>query len=283
MPLLSFILNHEVIRTDERPGMVLLEFVREVRGLSGTKEACREGECGACTVLVGRRAADGVVAYRACASCLLPLGDLDGCHVVTVEGLSGKELTLVQRLIVDHGASQCGFCTPGIVLSLTGFCLASPTLAYEDALDALDGNLCRCTGYVAIRNAACALAERLARPAGLPGGAGRLEALVAAGVVPGWFLIAAAHWARVDLAEHAFYATPDLHYDPSAERGRPFAYYAYGTSLTEVLLDCVRGAYFALWDALRSVRRDRPPPSLPVTPESAFMYLHGEPPLGAQG
>ncbi|HEY3445374.1 MAG TPA: FAD binding domain-containing protein [Myxococcales bacterium] len=183
MALLSFILNQRVVRTDERPGMVLLEFIRDVSCLSGTKEACREGECGACTVLVGKRARDGSVAYKACASCLLPLGDVDGCHVVTVEGLGGKALTLVQQLIVDHSASQCGFCTPGIVLSLTGFCLASPTLSYDEALDALDGNLCRCTGYVAIRNAARALCEKLSPSAAAP----RLPAMVAAGVVPAWF------------------------------------------------------------------------------------------------
>ncbi len=181
--MLSFILNQRVVRTDERPGMVLLEFLRDVSCLSGTKEACREGECGACTVLVGKRASNGSVAYKAVASCLLPLGDVDGCHVVTVEGLSGKELTLVQQLIVEHSASQCGFCTPGIVLSLTGFCLASPALSYEEALDALDGNICRCTGYVAIRNAARALAEKLAPDAKAP----RLQAMIDAGVVPGWF------------------------------------------------------------------------------------------------
>lgn len=183
--MLSFILNQRVVRTDERPGMVLLEFIRGVACLSGTKEACREGECGACTVLVGTRQANGSVAYKACASCLLPIGDVDGCHIVTVEGLPGEPLTLVQQLIVDNSASQCGFCTPGIVLSLTGFCLGSSTLSYEDAVDALDGNICRCTGYVSIRNAARALCERLAGVD--PDPSERLSALVAAGVVPEYF------------------------------------------------------------------------------------------------
>lgn len=182
---MSFILNQRVVQAGERPGMVLLEYVRGVACLSGTKEACREGECGACTVLVGRRQTDGSMAYKACASCLLPVGDVEGCHVVTVEGLSGKALTLVQQLIVDHSASQCGFCTPGIVLSLTGFCLTSPTLSYDDAVNALDGNLCRCTGYVAIRNATRALCERLAD--GDKAAATRTATLVAAGVLPGFF------------------------------------------------------------------------------------------------
>ncbi len=181
----SFILNERPVRTDERPGLTLLEFVRDVSCLSGTKDACREGECGACTVLVGSPRADGAVAYKACASCLLPLGAVDGCHVVTVEGLGGDPLTLVQRLIVEHSASQCGFCTPGIVLSLTGFALGSPSLSYEDALNALDGNICRCTGYASIRNAARALCEALAGAARHPGQ--RLEVLLATGVVPAYF------------------------------------------------------------------------------------------------
>ncbi len=181
----SFILNQRVVHTDERPGMVLLEYIRGVACLSGTKEACREGECGACTVLVGTRQADGTVAYKACASCLLPIGDVDGCHIVTVEGLIGEPLTLVQRLIVENNASQCGFCTPGIVLSLTGFCLGSSTLSYEHAVDALDGNICRCTGYVSIRNAARTLCEKLASVGSDP--AERLGALVSAGVVPEYF------------------------------------------------------------------------------------------------
>ncbi|MHB0995205.1 MAG: FAD binding domain-containing protein [Elusimicrobiales bacterium] len=181
----SFILNEKTVRTEESPGMTLLEFVREVSCLSGTKDACHEGECGACTVLVGSRRPDGSVAYKACASCLLPLGDVDGCHVVTVEGLGAGQLTLVQRLLVEHSASQCGFCTPGIVLSLTGFALADRDLSYEGALNALDGNICRCTGYVSIRNAARALCEALAGAGRHPGR--RLEVLTATGVIPGYF------------------------------------------------------------------------------------------------
>jgi len=192
--MLSFILNQRPIRTDERSGMVLLEFVRDVTCLSGTKEACREGECGAGTVLIGRPRPDGTVSYQACASCLLPIGDVAGCHVVTVEGLLDS-LTLVQQLIVDHSASQCGFCTPGIVLSLTGYALTSPTLCYDDAVTALDGNICRCTGYVAIRNAARALSERLRAVPGAAGG--RVAALVAAGVLPEYFLAIPAQLAKL--------------------------------------------------------------------------------------
>ncbi|MDX9719625.1 MAG: FAD binding domain-containing protein [Myxococcota bacterium] len=198
--MLSFMVNQRLIQTKEPPGMVLLEFVRDVLRLTGTKEACREGECGACTVLVGRPTEAGSVHYDACASCLVPIGDVEGCHVLTVEGLeldhaasAGrsesavlKPLTLVQELIVDNSASQCGFCTPGIVLSLTGFALNCDGLSLDDAIDALDGNICRCTGYVAIRNAARALSERLA---GLSGELNaRLPALVEAGVLPRYLL-----------------------------------------------------------------------------------------------
>ncbi len=199
--MLNFILNKDAVRTDERPGMVLLEFIRDVKCLSGTKEACREGECGACTVLVGRRREDGSVSYTACASCLLPIGDVDGCHVVTVEGLSGPELTLVQRLIVENSASQCGFCTPGIVLSLTGFCLCAEKLSFEAAVDALDGNICRCTGYAAVRGAARALCERLQAAPSSP--EKRLPELIAGGVVPAYFRDIPARLAGLEAAPSA--------------------------------------------------------------------------------
>lgn len=181
----SFILNDTLIRTGAPPGEALLDFIRDECGLTGTKEACREGECGACTVLVGTPGPGGV-GYRACASCLLPLGDAAGRHVVTVEGLSGPGLTAVQRLIVEHSASQCGFCTPGIVLSLTGFCLTSADFSYEGALDALDGNICRCTGYVSIRAAARALCDEMR--AKWAGAGDRVAFLVDAGVLPRYFL-----------------------------------------------------------------------------------------------
>lgn len=183
--MLSFIINDTQVHTDAPPGGVLLDFIRDERRLSGTKEACREGECGACTVLAGGLTPSGA-SYKACASCILPLGDVSGCHVVTVEGLSGAGLTTVQRLIVENSASQCGFCTPGIVLSLTGFCLTSAAFSFEDAIDALDGNLCRCTGYASIRAAARALCEEL-RPR-VAGRTDRVAALVDAGVLPRYFL-----------------------------------------------------------------------------------------------
>ncbi len=184
--MLSFILNREPVETDESPGTLLLDFIRYEAKLTGTKEACREGECGACTVLIGRLDDDGRPRYRACASCLLPIGDVAGCHVVTVEGVNGEEFNAVQKIIIGESASQCGYCTPGIVLSLTGFALSAETYSYAGALDALDGNICRCTGYAAIRRAAAKLAETLEK--NVRDREDRIPALVESGVLPDYFL-----------------------------------------------------------------------------------------------
>lgn len=154
-----FLLNNDVVSTTTPPGLTLLSWLREKRQLTGTKEGCGEGECGACAVLLGELD-NGEVTYRAVPSCLLPLGDVAGRHVVTVEGLNPHEgLGPIQQHLVDEGAPQCGFCFPGIVLSLTGYCLASPDLSVADGVTALDGNICRCTGYAAILRAIVALSE----------------------------------------------------------------------------------------------------------------------------
>ncbi|MDV7396163.1 2Fe-2S iron-sulfur cluster-binding protein, partial [Arthrospira platensis SPKY1] len=114
----EFWLNNQFVQTDLPAGTALVDFIRREAGLTGVKVGCREGDCGACVVLEGRL--DGnLVRYRSVAACLMPLGRAHGRHIVTVEGLSGGALTPVQQLICDHYATQCGFCTPGIVLSLT--------------------------------------------------------------------------------------------------------------------------------------------------------------------
>ena len=154
--MISFVVNNQLINTNASAGVVALDFIREQLRLTGTKEGCKEGECGACTILVGELSENKrIVSYKAMASCILPVGCLHGKHVVTVEGLNMEnDLNLVQQKIFDNNASQCGFCTPGIVLSLTGFLLSSENFLYDDAINALDGNICRCTGYYPIRNAA---------------------------------------------------------------------------------------------------------------------------------
>ncbi len=158
--MITFILNNMDVALDLPPGTVLLDALRTHLKLVGTKEGCREGDCGACMVLIGQR--EGTrVRYLPANSCLVPLAEVHGAHVITIEGLNRKELTPVQQAIVDEGATQCGFCTPGIVVALTAFLLNAPRLDDHEALAALDGNLCRCTGYVSIRRAAHLLCTRL--------------------------------------------------------------------------------------------------------------------------
>ncbi len=184
--MLSFILNREPVETDASPGTLLLDFIRYDAKLPGTKDACREGECGSCTVLIGKLGDDGRPRYKACASCILPIGEVAGCHVVSVEGVNREELNAVQRIIIEENASQCGYCTPGIVLSLTGFALSAETYSYAAAVDALDGNICRCTGYASIRRAGARLAQTLEK--NIPDREDRIPGLVEQGILPDYFL-----------------------------------------------------------------------------------------------
>jgi len=131
--------RHEV---DVRPTARLIDVLRDELGLTGTKEGCGEGECGACTVLV-----DG----KAVASCLMLALQACGKEVTTVEGLAhGGELSLLQRQFIAHGAVQCGFCTPGMLMSAQALLMENPTPSADEIRTALAGNLCRCTGYSAI-------------------------------------------------------------------------------------------------------------------------------------
>ena len=164
--MIRFILNREDMAVGLPAGMVLLDFLRRHRGLAGTKEGCREGDCGACLVLLGEPREEGVF-YRPVNSCLLPLGEAAGRHVVTIEGLNREALTPVQQAIVEEGATQCGFCTPGFVVSLADFLLSSPVWDEPAGVDAMGGNICRCTGYVSIRRAlrrVCAALNGLGAP-----------------------------------------------------------------------------------------------------------------------
>ncbi|WP_271898050.1 xanthine dehydrogenase small subunit [Candidatus Phyllobacterium onerii] len=153
---IRFLLNDKVVeRTDVSPTETLLDFLRLDRKLRGTKEGCAEGDCGACTVLVGRLF-NGQLKYESVNACIRFVGSLDGCHVVTVEALAGSDGTLhpVQQAMVDTHASQCGFCTPGFVMSLYGLWMQNPKPNIQEIEKALQGNLCRCTGYAAIIRAA---------------------------------------------------------------------------------------------------------------------------------
>lgn len=153
---IRFILNgEEVSLGDFAPTETLLDYLRLRRRLTGTKEGCAEGDCGACTVLVGRLIG-GALRYESVNACIRFLGSLHGTHVVTVEHLAAKDGKLhpVQQAMVDCHGSQCGFCTPGFVMSLYGLWMASENPTRAEIETALQGNLCRCTGYEPIVKAA---------------------------------------------------------------------------------------------------------------------------------
>jgi len=158
--MIRFILNNQSIQTSLPAGSTVLDLVRYHKRLMGTKIGCREGDCGACTVLVGNIENDKLV-YRSMTSCLMPLGNAEGKHIVTVEGINEKQLTPVQQAMVDTNGTQCGFCTLGFVMSLTGFVLNEDSNSYNDAVKSVDGNICRCTGYKSIERAAKILSDQL--------------------------------------------------------------------------------------------------------------------------
>jgi len=153
---IRFLLNGQPVELSGfAPDLTLLDWLRLDRRLVGTKEGCAEGDCGACTVLVGRLI-DGMLGYETINACIRLIGSLDGTHVATIEHLSRPDggLSPVQQAMVDCHGSQCGFCTPGIVASLHALWLSDPEPGVNDIERALQGNLCRCTGYEPIVKAA---------------------------------------------------------------------------------------------------------------------------------
>jgi aerobic-type carbon monoxide dehydrogenase small subunit (CoxS/CutS family) len=137
----------ETINADE----ILADFLRDRLGLSGTKISCREGECGSCTVWLEGKPVN---------SCLIPAAKVEGMSIVTIEGLGDIENPHpVQSRMAEYGASQCGFCTPGFVLSAAALIRENPTASKEEIVEGLSGNLCRCTGYVKIIKAIQSLTE----------------------------------------------------------------------------------------------------------------------------
>jgi xanthine dehydrogenase small subunit len=158
--MIEFILNNEIVRTELSPGMTLLDFVRYEANLRGTKIGCREGDCGACTVLLGEFK-EQKLQYFSATSCLTPLANVHGMHVVTIEGLNTEGLNVVQQAFVDCSGTQCGFCTPGFVTSLSGYALNCENANTVSAIGSMDGNICRCTGYKSIERAAAIVAEKL--------------------------------------------------------------------------------------------------------------------------
>ena len=151
-----FALDGEIVALDNvDPTRTVLQYLREDCGRTGTKEGCAEGDCGACTVVVGELADNGV-RFRAINSCIQFLPTIDGKELITVESLKGADGALhpVQRAMVDCHGSQCGFCTPGFVMSLFALYKSADAPSRDEINDALAGNLCRCTGYRPIVDAA---------------------------------------------------------------------------------------------------------------------------------
>lgn len=150
MRTLDFILNGEACHTEIPEDATLLKVLRDILHLTGTKEGCGEGDCGACTVLVDGRSVN---------SCLFPAVQVEGCQVMTIEGVEAHpELARIQKAFVDYGAVQCGFCSPGMIMSTVALLQKNPKPTEEEIRRGLSGNICRCTGYQAMVDAIQSLA-----------------------------------------------------------------------------------------------------------------------------
>jgi xanthine dehydrogenase small subunit len=160
---ISFWLNGEAVTAEIPPAQTTLEYLHEQRTMFGTKCSCNEGDCGACTVVVAR-AVDGRIVYEAVNSCLYTAARLHGKHLITIEGLGTPEmLHPIQKALLDYHGSQCGYCTPGFVMSLFALFASPGPFTKESILAALEGNLCRCTGYTSILDAADHIAATCSR------------------------------------------------------------------------------------------------------------------------
>ena len=183
--VVEFILNSETVQAHVPAGMLALDYLRQHKNLTGTKSGCKEGDCGACSVIIGELKKDSIE-YRPMTSCLLPMGELHGKHLVTIEGLNMEHLSAVQNAMVDCGGTQCGYCTPGFVVCMTAGLMAPQVpLNEEGVLYAISGNLCRCTGYQSIKDAGFqaiqSLRDQLINKE-------RIKALVEAKALPTYFL-----------------------------------------------------------------------------------------------
>lgn len=139
---LTAVINGTPVEKEVDGSKRLIDFLRDDLGLTGTKEGCSEGECGACTVILNGEAVP---------SCLVLAGQIQGGEVLTVEGLEKNgEPDILQKKIIEHGAIQCGFCTPGFLMSAKALFMKNPHPSYEEIRRAIEGNLCRCTGYIKI-------------------------------------------------------------------------------------------------------------------------------------
>ena len=137
--------NGDLHTIEIEPAETLLHVLRERLGLTGTKEGCGEGDCGACTILVDGKSVN---------SCIYPAIQADGCEILTVEGVEkSPKLSAIQKAYVDHGAVQCGFCSPGMIMATSALLDENPAPTEAEIRRGLSGNLCRCTGYQAMVDA----------------------------------------------------------------------------------------------------------------------------------
>ena len=145
--------NGQIYEVETQPWRTLAEVLRDQLNLTGTKISCAEGHCGACTVIINGKAVN---------SCLMLIAEAQGKEILTIEGLSaGGELHPIQEAFVTHGAVQCGFCTPGLIMGAKSFLTDYPDPSEEEIKTALSGHLCRCTGYVQIIEAVKAAATHM--------------------------------------------------------------------------------------------------------------------------
>ncbi|HET55043.1 MAG TPA: (2Fe-2S)-binding protein [Ignavibacteria bacterium] len=179
---LSFILNDVEINIKVNPSLPLLDYIRKEKHLTGTKEVCKEGDCGACAVLFGE-VIDNKLNYKTITSCIYPIGNCNGKHIVTIEGINKQELLLHQKAFVDENASQCGFCTPGFIISFTCYLLNNEKYNLDDAINSIAGNICRCTGYHSIERAMDTVIKELQTKNELD----KIDYLIQQNIIPEYF------------------------------------------------------------------------------------------------
>jgi carbon-monoxide dehydrogenase small subunit len=150
---IKFILNGQAREIRVKPWRTLLEVIREDLNLTGTKEGCGEGECGSCTVIMGGKTVN---------SCLVPAMEANNQEIITIEGLSdGETLHPIQEAFVNHSGMQCGFCTPGMIMSAKVLLEENPDPSEAEIREGIAGNFCRCTGYTKIIESISAAAEAM--------------------------------------------------------------------------------------------------------------------------
>ena len=153
MPQITFTLNGTQTSVEVTPGDLLADVLRDKLGIIGLKIGCGEGECGACTVLI-----DGTAVL----SCIYPAAKVADCHVTTIEGLKANgQLSVIQQAFIDCCASQCGYCTPGMIMATNALLDENPTPTRQEIMRGISGNICRCTGYYQIVDAIELAARRL--------------------------------------------------------------------------------------------------------------------------